>query len=324
LLAKAVAAGKTDAEKQAAVNSLQSLPGEKVNANILTCLAAAPAAAKVALIETLAVRQAAEAVGALVKQANDSDASVRAAALKALGQLATSRDLTALVGLLVARPCEEAERAVVLVSRRLDPVAAQAECVLEALGKAKTTPVRCSLLRTLGGIGNAKAFVAVTAAKGDKDADVQNAAVRALTSWPNARALDASLDIFRKTESMTHRVLALRGCVRMVGLSDKAPAGKLKILGELMNKAKRPEDRRLVLSGLAQVADPAAAAAVKPFLNDAAVKAEAELAMLAIAQSIRNSHPSDAKAAAQLLQKSRNRSVRNAANRLVRDLSAAK
>ena len=322
LLCRAVATGKSDAEKQAAVNSLQSLRGEKVNANILASLAAAPAEAKVALIETLAIRQAPGAVGALVKEAGGADAPVRAAALKALGQLATSYDLTPLVNLLVARPSEEAERAVVLVSRRLAPVAAQAECVLEALGKAKTTPIRCSLLRVLGGIGNAKAFAAVTAAKGDKDADVQNAAVRALTGWPNARALTAALDIFRTSESMTHRVLALRGCVRMVGLTDLPSAAKLKILSELMNKTKRPQDRQLVLSGLANVADLAALAAVEPFLRDGAVRDEAELAMLAIARGIMSTAPSQAKAAAQKLRRSRNRTISRGANRLIRDIDA--
>jgi len=326
LLCKAVAEGKTPAEKSAAVNSLQSLSGAKVNANILTNLAAAGAEAKVALIETLAVRQAPEAVDPLIKQAGDDNASVRDAALKALGQLATPKSLPALVQLLVSpkgdEPSEQAERAVVLVSRKITNESAQADAVLAAMGKATATPIRCSLLRVLGGIGNAKAYGIVTGVKGDKDADVQNAAVRALASWPNARALQAALDIFQTSESMTHRVLALRGCVRMVGMSDLKSGGKLKILGELMNKATRSEDRKLVLSGLANVADPAAAAAVKPFLSDASVKDEAELAMLAIVQSIRTSHPAQAKAYVQLLGKSKNRSIRNAANRLFKELSA--
>ncbi len=326
LLCKAVATGKNDAERQAAINSLQSLPGEKVNANLLACMIAAPAEARPALIDALAVRQAPGTVNALVEQASGSDATVRTAAFKALGQLATPGDLPALVRLLVSPiggdAPGEAKRAVVLVSRKIRDDSAQADVVLAALGEAPATSIRCSLLQTLGGIGNAKAFAAITAARSDKDADVQDAAIRALTAWPDARAMDATIGIFRTTENVVHRVLALRGCVRMVGISVLSTNAKLDILGELLREAKRAPDKQLVLSSLADVADPAAIALAKPYLSETTVRGEAELTVLAIAQAIKTSHPAQANAAAQaLLKQSKDRMIRRDAGRLVRDLT---
>ena len=326
VLYKALIEGKSDAEKRSAVNSLQVLPGEKVNPALLACMKRAPAAARAELIETLALRKADGIVSDLVKEANGPDAAVRAAAVKALGQLAAPSDLPALLGLLVAPKDAAAvdgiERAVVRVARKIADEATRADAVLAALGKSPATPVRCSLLRTLGGIGNAKAFKTVVAALSDTNADVTDAAVRALSSWPDARALDACLGVFRTSDSMVHRVLALRGCVRLLGLSDRKAGQKLKIFAELMKTAKRGQDRRLVLSGIAGVADPAAVGAVRPYLRDAEVKDEAELALLAIARAIRTSHPAQAKAAAQALLKSKNRTIRRDAGRLVRDLSS--
>jgi len=328
LLSKAVAEGKTPAEKQAAVNSLQALPGPDVTPAVLACMKAAPASARPALIETLAIRKATAAVGELMAQAGGPDASVRAAAFKALGQLAAASDLPALVKLL-ARPKDpqatgDAERAVVQVARKIPDEAARAEAVLAALKTASSTPVTCSLLRALGGIGNAKALKRVCAALSDGNTNVKDAAVRSLSNWPNARALDACLGIFRKADSMVHRVLALRGCVRQVGLSDRSAGEKLTVLGELMNKAKRPDDRKLVLSGLGEVADPAAFAAVEPYLDDKQVKAEAELAVLAIAGNIAETAPDRAKAAVLKLQRraGRNRVLRRRIALLLRRIEA--
>jgi len=326
VLYKALVEGKSDAEKRAAVNSMQVLPGEKVNPALLACMKRAPAPARAELIETLAIRKADGIVGDLVAEAKGPDASVRAAAVKALGQLAAASDLPTVLGLLLAPKdagdVDGIERAVMRVARKIANEAARADAVLVALNKASSTPVRCSLLRTLGGIGNAKALKTVVAALSNSNADIKDAAVRALSNWPDAKALDVCLGIFRKTDSMVHRVLALRGCVRQIGLSDRPAREKLAILAELMKTAKRAPDRRLVLSGLAGVADPTAVAAVKPYLKDKEVKDEAELALLRIAQSLRESHPAQAKAAAQALLKSRNRSVRRDASRLVRDLSS--
>ena len=327
VLCKAVAEGKSPAEKQAAVNSLQVLPGEKVNATLLAFMKTAEPPVRVALIDTLAIRKATGSVKDLLAAAKGSDASVRAAATKALGQLASPSDLPALIGLIVSpkdgQPSSEAERAVVLISRKITQDAARSEAVLAALKSAKATPVRCSLLRTLGGIGNAQALQAVSAGLKDKDPAVQDAAVRALASWPDARVLDALLGVYRSAETMTHRVLALRGCVRLVGISERSAGDKLKIFAELMKTAKRPDDRKLVLSGLSGVADPAAFAAVEPYLNDNQIKNEAELAILGIAVRIAPTAPAQAKAAVQKLQrKTKNRDMRRAIGRLVRQIDS--
>ncbi|NQT89381.1 hypothetical protein HQ560_21615, partial [bacterium] len=76
---------------------------------------------------------------------------------------------------------------------------------------------------------------------------------------------------------------------------------------------KGPDDRKLVLSGLAAIAHPAALEATEPFLKDAATRNEAELATLAVARAIMGSAPAEAKSAAARLAKSKNAAVRKQA-----------
>jgi len=324
LLCGAVTAGKTEAEARAAQASLKALAAEGVDAAIIGCTKAADAEARTGLIDVLIVRKASGAVPLLLAQAGAGAAKTRVTAFYALGKLAEPKDLTKLLGLLVALDDEtvrpDAERAAAAVARKIPVPSAQADAALAALRAATATPARCSLIRTLGVIGNAKALQAVARALTEKDAAVQEAAVRALAGWPDAGALNALMGVFRTTDNPLHRILALRGCARLLGLSGGATAQRLKGYRELMAAAKRGEDKKLVLAGLATVASPAAASAVEPHLKDPQIGPEAELAMLGIARALLGSSTKQqAKAVAEkLLATSRNRTIRRQATQIIR------
>jgi len=317
VLSKVVVEGKTDAEKQAAVNSMHGLKGDKVNAAIVASVKAAPAAARVRLIEALITRKANEAVGDLAKEAKGPEAAVRLAALKALGWIGEPKDLPVLIALAV-KPADEtagaaAERSIVQVSRKITDETARADAVLEALKNVGSLSATCSLLRVLGGIGNAKAFAVVNPALKAKNAEVQDAAVRALADWPDSRALDALLGVIKTTDNNKHSVFAMRGCVRILTLGDCTVERTLAGYGELIKASKGPEDKRLVLAGLGRVADPAALSVVRPFLFDKDVKAEAEFATVGIARAIIGPCPKVSKQVATSLSKSKNGAVRKQA-----------
>jgi hypothetical protein len=92
-----------------------------------------------------------------------------------------------------------------------------------------------------------------------------------------------------------------------------------------MTRTERSDDRKLILSGLANVADPAALKLVEPLLSDAQVQAEAELAALAIAASIVDSAPADAKAAATRIQaESKNQATRDRATKILGKLEKSR
>ncbi|MHC4249097.1 MAG: HEAT repeat domain-containing protein [Planctomycetota bacterium] len=329
VLCRLVAEGGNDAEKRAAAKSLRSLRGDGVDAALADCMTAAPQDARPELIEALVARDAKSAVRALFVQTSAGDKGTRAAAFKALGWLAGPEDLPRLLQLLVGLEGDggrkEAELAAVRVSRKITDDASRGDAALRAFRAATAASAKHSLLRVLAGIGDARALEVVRAALADRDAGVRDAAVRALSDWADPRAVDALLDVYRTTESEIHRVLVLRGCVRLLSLGKRSTEDTLSVYGELVRLGRRTDEKKLVLAGLAKVADPGARAVVEPLLSDAAVKAEAEAALLGIARGIMASAPNEARSIAEKLRAgSESGVVRRGADAILRQVDKFK
>jgi HEAT repeat protein len=292
-------------EKNAALNSLKLLRGSAVDDAIVKTMQNSKPDIRSALIEVLFDRNAVTAVPALLKEAANPDAKVCTTAFRALGRLADEKDLPAMVKLLVDLPADasrrEAERAVIAIARKITDESKRAEAVLVALHDENRAPVRCSLLRVLGGIANSKSLEALRAALEETNPQVRDTAIRELANWPDAAATEIVLGIFKNTQDQTHRLLALRGLVRLLALPEAGRSAQktLEIYSQLLSDARGPDEKKLVLSGLANVSDPKALQLVHKCLDDETVKVEAALAVVKIAGGICSSYPDQAKAALQ-------------------------
>ena len=290
LLCNTIVGGKTEPEKQAAQSSLRALGAKGVDAVLIKRMAAAKGDLQIHLINILVDRKAASAADALLAQAATKDPKVRSAAFKGLGKIASPKDLSAILKLLVKVEDDatrrEAELAAVSVSRRIAKPAGQADDVLTALKTADATPAKCSLLAVLGGIGNSKAFTAVKGAIGDKTPEVNDAAVRALTVWPNAMATESLVTIFGNTKNTTHRTLALRGLVRILSIPGQDADETLPIYKKLLGDISQAGELKLVLSGLGTVADQGALDVIAPFRSKKEVQKEANAAYQKVAKAI--------------------------------------
>jgi len=327
LVARAAGEGESDEEKRAALTTLRNLRGNGVDAAIVESLKAAKPEVRAQLIEVLHDRGAAGATAALLQEAAGPDAAVRAAAFKALGRLAEAKDLPAIIDAFVKLQGDagpEAEGAVIAISRKVADEGARADAVLAALRTAASPAGKAALLRVLRGIGTAKALEAVQAALKDSDPKVQEAAARALAEWPDARPLAALVDVCRTTPSDTLRIVALRGCVRMLGLGGGLPsADTMKAYGDMMALAKRPEEKLLVLAALGNVPHPAALAMIQACLADEAVKAEASLALVSAARAMMGTYRDEAKAAmTKLAAQTKDADLKKQAQQIVRQTSA--
>jgi HEAT repeat protein len=219
VLVNVLETGKNDEEKKLSASSLRRLSGKNINGQIIKSMKASGAEGRTKLIEILRDRDATEAVDDLLVAGSDKDVDVRKAAFKALVDLAGPEHQKALIKLLLnlkgdaGRP--EAERAVIAVSRNLDE-AAGTEPILAVMDSTTTT--KCSLLRVLGGIGNKRGFVVVHQGLKDSNPEVRDTAVRTLANWPDPTAVRTLLEVFQTTSNRTHRIVALRGCVREVSM----------------------------------------------------------------------------------------------------------
>jgi len=320
VLVNVIETGKNDEEKKLSASSLRRLSGKNINGQIVKSMKTSSAEGKAKLIEILQDRDAAEAVDELLVAGSDRDDDVRRAAFKALADLAGPEDQKVLIKLLVNMKGDagraEAERAVIAVSRNLDE-AAGTEPILAVMDS--TTAAKCSLMRVLGGLGNTRGFVVVRQGLKDSNPEVRDTAVRTLASWPDPTAARTLLEVFQTTSNGTHRIVALRGCVRQLGIGALASADMLNICSELMKGADRPEEKKLILACLAKSGGPGAIKIVEPLLADNRVKAEAELAMLGIISNMMGPMPDEAKTAAQSLRnKSKNETIKKEAAAVIR------
>jgi len=217
----------------------------------------------------------------------------------------------------------QAERAVVMVSRKISQTSKQADAVLAGLRSEKRVAVRCSLLRALGGIANNNALRTLEDASKETNPAVRDTAVRTLAKWPNATAAEALLEIYSNTQNQIHRLLSLRGFVRLLALpAGERPIEKtLKMCRQAMYQARGPAEQKLVLSGLSNVSDPGALSMVEPFLQVETVRAEAAMAMIKIAGAIMETHPDRAKMAMnKLLTVSKDEDLRKQAQEIIRQI----
>lgn len=297
LAALAKAQGK---ELEAARSAAARIPGHAATSAIVKALAGGETPFRLEVIRTLAARKDEAAIPALLAAAEDKEDAIRGEALRALAAFAGEKALPGLVGLLLKASHKDrpaAERAVVAAAGRVEDEAKRADAVLAALPKADV-PARGALLRILGRLGGRAALEAVRSALKDANAEVREAALRALADWPDASVAADLLALAKAAESLPHHVLALRGLLRILALPT-APAveERLRLLGEAMAAARRPEEKKEVLGAFGAIASPEALRQAEKFLADEALRAEAAAAAVKIAGSLIGSQPDAAKAA---------------------------
>ncbi len=295
LLAKS-AATTTGAERKAARASLYRLRGEEVDQAILAAIPDAEPEVKVELISSVGERNIAAGGPVLLKTAKDPDGRVQRESYKVLKLVAGRKDVPVLVELLTGLKIEsvrsEAERTVAAVARRIEDESEQVEAVLAALPDVTDSKSRSSLLSVLGKIGSDSALPVLRSALKDKDPAVQEAAIRALSQWPNAGPINDLYEAANSSENTLHRILAFRGYVRLIGLeSSRSAEETLELYKKAMDSAPNANEKKRVLAGVANVHSSAALKTAEGFLRDAALRQEAEVAIIKIAAAICDSYP---------------------------------
>jgi len=291
LLAKTAAGQGADAD--AARQGLLTLRGADVDSAMLKQFDGGDAKLRAEIIKVLAARRSAAAMPAFAKAAQEGDESVQVEAINALGALGDERTLPLLVGIIgktpSARVRDTAESAVRSIAVRLENKSAAADCLLGAVGGAGVE-AKCALLRLLPTVGGEKSLAAVRAALKDAKPEVQEAATRALSNWPDAGAVPDVLAM-AKDASLAQKlqILALQGYIRLANVpQDRPAADKVKMYQEAMDLAKRVDEKRMILSGLGDTKVVEALRLVIPCLDQKDVQNEACSAAAKIGKELEN------------------------------------
>jgi HEAT repeat protein len=290
------AAQRRGAEQKAARESLYRLRGSKVDEAILAGIANVKPKTRVELIKSTGERNISAGVSTLLKTAKDPDRKVRIESLKVLKVIATPENLPALVGLLLnlksSSDINEAGKTIATVAHKIEDKNRQAEVVLSVLPTVKDVKKQGFLLMVLGKIGDSSALPRLRKALSSKNADIKGSAIRALAEWPTSEPVADLMKAAENSEDKVHRILALRGSVRLLGLDSKRSSQEtIKLYQKAMDLASSDSEKKRVLSGLANTKSLEALQIVKGFLQDKALSREAKYAIVKISGSIYENFP---------------------------------
>lgn len=152
---------------------------------------------------------------------------------------------------------------------------------------------KAALLGLLATTGNAAALETLKAAAA-QDGPLKDAALRGVCAWPTADALPAVMELAMASPDPAVKTQARRDAVRMLGLGQTETAERLRLFGGLLAAAADADEKKLVLSGLAQIPRVDALEMVLRQFPDEAVKSEALQAAVAIAKNLGRTGREDA------------------------------
>ncbi len=275
----------------AAQAGLIGFPTPHADAAVVAWLNESDARHRMAAIDVASQRRIPGAVPALLKATGDANAKVVTASFKTLGELASVAQIPDVVNaMLTTQAVPAAEAALSTICARQTDKTPCTERLLPGLARAKGNR-KLALLRVLRTVGDAQALAAIRAAATESDRAVRETAVRVLCDWPNANALPDLVQVVKTTPNATFKILALRGQLRLIPTQTESDAIKLSQLKAMLPMIERTEEKRLVLATLGQLPSAESLALVMAYLTQGALKDEASVTAVGMAEHIATTHP---------------------------------
>lgn len=282
-----------------------------------------------AAIQASIARGNTKAVPGLLKLVKDKDPDVRKEAWAGLATLAVGDDMDSIMKILVeikeARDLSYAEEAVKKVFYRAEN---RSKCFEAVAGRyeAATEATKGVILDLGAATGDSRALKLVRNALESPNKELYGLALRALAKWPNEKAADDLLRQAKNASEQVDRIVALRGYIRIAGI-EKAKLSadeRMKMLKTAIELVKRNEEKKQIVSGLQHVKNLEALDMLGKYMDDPELQAEARMSAANLAWDLRNSHSTEARAMAEKLLESKNRTVANKARKTIAELDKKK
>jgi len=290
LFAQIAAVGKAP-EKTVARAGLDRLNAPGADELIVNSISQAADPLKIELIRCTAPRYITTAAPLLVYELENTNDKVRVAAIKALKEIGSSEQLDPLITYHMKTKNEKEmkslEGTIVAICNRLPDTQSQAAPLLNKYDKIKDSRTKTSYLEMMGKIGDPKSLNVLNSALKDKNDDIKTSAIRGLSDWPDMKPADELLTIAKTSTNEIHQTLALRGYLNLLG-HDKGlePPDKFGKYKEAMDLAAGVAEKKQILSGIARIRNKEAFEFAAQYLDDVALKSEAEMAVLRIGRQL--------------------------------------
>jgi len=228
---------------------LFTFKGNDLFASIANALPAMPSNSRIALIEILASRRASSCINQVYQETKSEDTDIRLAALKALKDLVSEKDLNELYGLLLNAKTKDE------ISSVQDAVIAAVKCLPEAeqtnavAAKLESVPpsARKLFYKIFAGIGSNRALKTVVKDFKEGKGNQKDAAFEALTNWSNRNAIYSLCNIGLAPENSAYREQALQASVKAIHESGYPDDQRFLLLRKAMDMANTDNEKVQVL-----------------------------------------------------------------------------
>ncbi len=262
-----------------------------------------PAYSKTVLLEILAARKSKENVDLVLKETDSQEPAVRLAALKALPELVSEKDLDKLYDLLrkVNLP-EELSAVQSSVIAALSGLTKDDQAAVIISKLSKTSGAERSLFYgILAGIGNQRSLETVSTDFVGGKPELKNAAFKALTEWSEPVAVDALYRIGSDPGNSGYREAALKSILRLISQSDYPDDQRLLLLRKITDLAVSQSEKSSVLKEIGKCRTYPALLIAAKYMDDPGLQQDAAAAVSDIALGNNSLFGNDVK---QLLNKS--------------------
>ncbi len=280
-------AGPSPELREAAAASLKKLAGSETSQVLSEFFERQPPAVQLILMEVMVARRAAEGVPGMLQAAKGADSQLRAAAITALGQLASTEHLPGLLAtVLRAEPGKEreaAEKAVMFVCQRAGE--ADERCLpLLAAVEALPEADQLLLLSTLGRVGGQKSRERIEGMIASSEPGERELGIRALCNWPDASVAERLLALRASEPRKDLQASILGALIRIAPLpDDRTSEERLGLLKEVMELCSQDSDKKLVLRRAPAIRTIETLRFVVPYLDQPALAAQAQEAVVELA-----------------------------------------
>ena len=285
LLARTASAGDS-ADAKTARQSLARLNGPDVSTTILAGAERGDAGIRPVYLEQLALRNMTEALPFLLKSRNESDATIRAAAVGALGDIAPFSEQGAVLAWTIAATDEteqtRALRALVNITLRNRSADERGLALFSAIESA-SPEIALRLMPALARLGGSASADCAARLAIRGDAAIANAAAAALSRWSDATALPALATLAEKASLPAVKNSARESAIRFLDRNrDKWTPATTTIVSRLLAATTSAVPRRQLVALLARADEQPALTLAEKLQSDATLGEDARYAAAAI------------------------------------------
>jgi len=239
----------------AAAKSILTLSGSDVDQTIIELLKNGESSIQAALIKSLIARKSDGAINVLLKRSLDDDSVVRKASINGFKSVAQVQDIPNMLKLIPKLnnqgEIRSIESSILSVAEQVEDSAGVTRYLINESNDASAN-LRVSVMRLLSKFGGDNAgLVVVKALKSDSAKDVNKAAFKALTNWPDASPIATLLSLFKESSNTNQRQLALTGYLRMIDLTKNESITKtIERYQTGMDEASNNAEKQLIIKAI--------------------------------------------------------------------------